>query len=175
MFDSLTGMAACDRFFRALSGICGRPAPARFARERRALVDGMRDAASAFGGKRVVLAGETDAVVGLSALVREMGGDVPLAVVPTHAPACADIASARVIVGDFGSVKGDFDLLIAGSHGAMAAEAAGAGHLVWGFPVFERLGYNSSVSVLYRGTLNMVNLIGNALMEGGHEGRFRNH
>lgn len=175
VFDTLTGMAACDRFFRVLSEIAKKPIPEKYRRERKALVDGMRDAAYAFGGKRVALAQEPDAAVGISALMREMGAEVPLAVVPTNAPACPKIAASKVVVGDFGSVKGKFDLLAANSHGAMTAEAVGAAHLVWGFPVFGRLGYNSTVSVGFRGTLNMVNKIGNALMEAGHEGRICNN
>ena len=175
VLDSLTGLSACDRFLRVLSEISMKPISEKYRRERKVLVDGMRDAAYAFGGKRVALAQEPDAAVGISALAREMGAEVPLAVVPTNAPACPKISAGKVVAGDFGSVKGNFDLLIANSHGAMTAEAIGAAHLVRGFPVFGRLGYNSSVTAGYRGTLHMVNMIGNALMEAGHEGRVCNH
>jgi nitrogenase molybdenum-iron protein alpha/beta subunit len=71
-----------------------------------------------------------------------------------------------VVAGDFGSVDGEFELLIANSHGAMTAKALDAAHLNWGFPVFERLGHTTALSAGYKGTLDMVNMIGNALMEG---------
>ncbi len=166
MFDSITGLAACDRFFRKLSEVAGRPAHERYLRERRILVDGMRDAAFFFGGKKIALAQESDAAVGLSALIGEMGGDTELAVVPVEAQSCAKINARKVVVGDFGSVDGEFDLLIANSHGAMTAKALDASHLHWGFPVFERLGHTTALSAGYKGTLDMVNMIGNALMEG---------
>jgi nitrogenase molybdenum-cofactor synthesis protein NifE len=166
MFDSVTGLFACDRFFRKLSEIAGRPAHERYSRERRILVDGMRDAAFFFGGKKIALAQESDAAVGLSALIGEMGGETKLAVVPVETQSSAKINARKVVVGDFGSVDGDFDLLIANSHGAMTAKALGTSHLQWGFPVFERLGHTTALSAGYKGTLDMVNMIGNALMEG---------
>ena len=79
---------------------------------------------------------------------------------------CAKINARKVVVGDFGSVYGEFDMLIANSHGAMTAKALGASHLQWGFPVFERLGHTAALSAGYKGTLDMVNMIGNALTEG---------
>jgi nitrogenase molybdenum-cofactor synthesis protein NifE len=165
MFDSVTGLAACDRFFRKLSEIAGRPAHERYSRERRILVDGMRDAAFFFGGKKIALAQESDAAVGLSALIGEMGGETSLAVVPAETQSGAKINARKVVVGDFGSVDGDFYMLIANSHGAMTAKALGATHLQWGFPVFERLGHTAALSAGYKGTLAMVNMMGNALME----------
>ncbi len=164
-FDSITGLAASDRFFRMLSEIAGRPALERFRRKRKILIDGMRDAAAVFGGKKIVIAQESDAAVGLSGLIREMGGVVPCAVAPAQAPSCAKIKAEKVVIGDFGSIEGGFDMLIANSHGAMSAKSLDAAHLEWGFPVFERLGYTASLSVGYAGTLDMINRIGNALLE----------
>ena len=165
VFDSVTSLASCDRFFRILSGITGSSAPERYRRQRKMLVDGMRDAAAVFGGKKIALAQESDAAVSLSALISEMGGVVPCAVAPSQAPSCAKIKAERVIIGDFGSIKGEFDMLVANSHGAMSAKSFGAAHLEWGFPVFERLGHTAALSAGYAGTLNIVNMIGNALME----------
>jgi len=165
VFDSMSSLADCDRFMRVLSEMSGREIPGRHRRERRILVDGMRDAAVVFGGKRLAIAQEPDAAVGISRLICEMGGKVTVAVVPTDGPSCDKIATDRLIIGDFGRIGSGFDLLIANSHGEMAAHAAAAAHMIWGFPVFERLGANSEVSVGYRGTLGMVNNIGNALME----------
>ncbi|MGC2424632.1 MAG: nitrogenase iron-molybdenum cofactor biosynthesis protein NifE [Nitrospirota bacterium] len=166
MFDSITGLSSCDRFFRKLSEIAGRPPHERYLRERRILIDGMRDAAFFFGGKKFALAQESDAAIGLSALIGEMGGETKLAVVPVETQSSAKINARKVVVGDFGSINGESDMLIANSHGAMTAKALGAAHLQWGFPVFERLGHTAELSAGYKGTLNMLNMIGNALMEG---------
>jgi nitrogenase molybdenum-cofactor synthesis protein NifE len=166
VFDSIIGLSASDRFFRMLSEITGRPAHERYLRERRILVDGMRDAAFFFGEKKIALVQESDAAVGLSALIGEMGGETSLAVVPVETESSAKINARKVVAGDFGSIDGKFDMLIANSHGAMTAKALGAAHLHWGFPVFERLGHTTALSAGYKGTLDMVNMIGNALMEG---------
>ena len=165
MFDSITGLAACDRFFRKLSEIAGRPAHERYLRERRILVDGMRDAAFFFGGKKIALAQESDAAVGLSALIGEMGGETDLAVVPAETQSCAKINARKVVVGISARSTGTSTCSIANSHGAMTAKALDASHLQWGFPVFERLGHTAALSAGYKGTLDMVNMIGNALME----------
>ena len=62
--------------------------------------------------------------------------------------------------------KPGFDLLVAGSHGELPARDLRAAHFVWGFPVFERLGHCQRVNIGYRGTLGLVNDIGNTLIGG---------
>jgi nitrogenase molybdenum-iron protein NifN len=135
-------------------------------RERRVLVDGMRDAMTAFGGRRAALALETDAAVAIAGLLAEMNATVAQAVVPTAPPAAGTIAAERVDLGDYGTLAAGVDLLVAGSHGELPARGLGAGHFTWGFPVFERLGHCQRVNVGYRGTLGLVNDIGNALNGG---------
>jgi len=144
----------------------GRAVPRRFGRERRILVDGMRDAMTAFGGRRVALALETDAAVAIAGLLAEMNAAVAQAVVPTLSPAARDIRAERVDLGDFGTLAAGVDLLVAGSHGDLPSRDIGARHFTWGFPVFERLGHCQRVNVGYRGTLGLVNDIGNALNGG---------
>ena len=77
------GLAAADAFFELLAATGGLAVPERFARERRILVDGMRDAMTAFGGRRAAVALETDAAVAISGLLAEMNATVTQAVVPT--------------------------------------------------------------------------------------------
>ena len=165
VFDTLTGLGASDRFFSALTEASGLKTPARYLRERRILVDGMRDAMAVVSGHRVAVAAEAQTAVSLTALLSEMNAVVPLAVVPVSSKTADGIIADEVVVGDFGSVRGEFDLLVASSHGRQAAKELCVPLLEWGFPVFERLGYTASLSAGYRGTLDMVNRIGNALME----------
>jgi nitrogenase molybdenum-iron protein alpha/beta subunit len=160
------GLAATDAFLELLSDIAGLAAPEPLARERRILVDGMRDAMTAFGGRRAALALESDAAVAISSLLAEMGATVTQAVVPAASASLRAIAATRVDLGDFASLEGGADLLVAGSHGELPARDLHAAHFVWGFPVFGRLGHCQRVNVGYRGTLGLVNDIGNA-MNGG--------
>jgi nitrogenase molybdenum-iron protein alpha/beta subunit len=157
------GLAATDAFLALLSQTLVLALPQRFARERRILVDGMRDAMTAFGGRRAALALETDAAAAIAGLLAEMSAAVTQAVVPTASPALGTIAAERVDIGDFASLEGGVDLLVAGSHGGLPARDMGSAHFVWGFPVFERLGHCQRVNVGYRGTLGLVNDIGNAI------------
>jgi nitrogenase molybdenum-cofactor synthesis protein NifE len=163
VFDSLTGIRNADRFYRLLSKAAGMVVPRNYQRDRRILIDGMRDAAVCFGGRKVALAQETGKALALSTLLSEMGVEVPLAVIPAKTEAAQRIIAEKILVGDFSEISGIFDLLVAGSHGAQAAEALGVPHMVWGFPVFDRLGFNASVNVGYKGTLSLINTIGNML------------
>ncbi len=162
VLDSLTGLDASDRFFSLLLEISNRKEiPARYQRERRILVDGMRDAVDIIGGKRIALAQEPDAALGLCGVLSEMVAEVPMVVIPTESSVADQIPAQEVVIGDYGSIKGRFDLLIAGSHGKLPAKELGLGHFEWGFPVFNRLGINTTLTIGYRGTLNMINQIGN--------------
>jgi len=162
VFECLSGLSDADRFFAFLCEISGRAIPPLLKRNRRILVDGMRDARFAFGGKRIVVAQEPDHALGTVRWLREMGAWIPRVVVPTFGPAVDRIPVPEVIVGDFGSVGDGFDLLISNSHGAAVARRHGAGHHPMGFPVFERLGVNTRCTIGYRGTLDQVNDVGNA-------------
>ncbi|HWR98661.1 MAG TPA: nitrogenase component 1, partial [Candidatus Methanoperedens sp.] len=160
------GLAAADAFCELLAGIRGLPVPAHLARERRVLIDGMRDAGTAFGGRRVALALETDAAVALSGLLAEMNATVSQAVVPTASTALKAIHALQVDVGDYAALEERADLLVAGSHGELPARDLGIAHFTWGFPVFDRLGHCQRVNVGYRGTLGLLNDIGNAFKGG---------
>lgn len=165
VFDGLTGIGPSDKLHVILSELSGRGMPERHRRARRKLVDGMRDAMTAFGGGRVAIAAETDTSLAMSHVLAAMGAEVPVAVVPTMSGAAKRIQAGRVVVGDYTRVAGELDLLVAGSHGEQAADSLGVRHFVWGFPVFDRLGHNNTLSAGYEGTLGMINALGNALME----------
>jgi nitrogenase molybdenum-cofactor synthesis protein NifE len=160
------GLAAADALFNLLASTSGGPMPERFSLERRILVDGMRDAMTAFGACRAALALETDLAVALSGLLAEMSATVTQAVVPTASQSLKGISAHRVDVGDYAAVLKGVDLLVAGSHGELPARDLRAAHFVWGFPVFERLGHCHRVNVGYRGTLGLVNDIGNTIIGG---------
>jgi len=167
VFDTLTGLAPSDKLHMILSELSGTAIPARHMRARRMLVDGMRDAMTAFGGRRVAIAAETGTALSVSHILEAMGAEVPVAVVPVMSDAAVRIRAKKVVAGDYTRVSGEFDLLVASSHGDQAAKTLGVRHFVWGFPVFERFGYNNSQSAGYEGTLGLINSLGNALTEVG--------
>jgi nitrogenase molybdenum-iron protein NifN len=95
-----------------------------------------------------------------------MNATVAQAVVPTASPALAGVNALRVDVGDYTTRDRGVELLVAGSHGELPARDLRAAHFVWGFPVLERLGHCQRVNIGYRGTLGLVNDIGNTLIGG---------
>jgi len=165
VFESAAGLEDSDRFMEALSQAGGRPLPARYERQRKALIDGMRDAQPVYGGKRICLALEPDLALQTSRWLAEMGASVAVAVVPTHSGAVDRIQADRVEIGDLFSVRGNFDLLISNSHGTGAAKRVRAPLMQLGFPVTRLLGAPARITVGYRGTLALINEAGNLMMD----------
>jgi nitrogenase molybdenum-iron protein alpha/beta subunit len=165
MFDGISGLRDTDAFMEALSQFSGMAMPEAHARQRRVLVDGMRDAHFYFGGKNICMALEPDLAVQISKLLEEMGASVELAVIPTLSDAADRIRAREVVIGDLFSIQGRFDLIISNSHAEETAKKLGVPLYQMGFPVYKVLGYTSKVAIGYRGTLSMVNEVGNLLME----------
>ncbi len=163
MFGSLSGLRGVDAFIETLSALSGRPVPPKYERQRRVLIDGMRDAHFYFGGKRACMALEPDLSVQVSMLLDETGAEVSLSVVPTRSASLGGIYARHVRVGDLFSIDGEFDLLIASSHAEDAAVRLGAPLYQMGFPVYKILGNNSRVTIGYRGTLMMINEMANLM------------
>ncbi|GMT47943.1 MAG: NifEN2 [bacterium] len=165
MFESLSGLQGVDAFMETLSALSGGQMPAKYERQRRVLIDGMRDAHFYFGGKRVCMALEPDLSVQVSKVLGEMGAEVGLSIVPSRTASAGRIYAGNVLVGDFFSIDGDFDLLISNSHGADTAKRLGVPLYQTGFPVYKVLGNNSRIAIGYRGTLVMINEMANLLFQ----------
>jgi nitrogenase molybdenum-iron protein alpha/beta subunit len=166
VFESVSGLGDTDRLMQTLSRISGSPIPARQERQRRVLKDAMRDAHFYFGGKKICLALEPDLAAQTSKWLDEMGAAPDLVVIPTLSPAADHIRAQDVQIGDLFSITGNFDLLIASSHGESAAKRLGVPLYEMGFPVYKSLGYTSKVLIGYRGTTTLVNEVGSLLMHG---------
>jgi nitrogenase molybdenum-cofactor synthesis protein NifE len=164
MFESIAGLRDTDRFLETLSEFSGKPVPGKYQRQRRALVDGMRDAHFFTGGKKVCIALEPDHAVQVSRLLDEAGASVELAVIPTLSEAADLICARDVEIGDLFSLESGFDLLIANSHAEDTAQRLKVPLYQAGFPVYKVLGYTSKVTVGYRGALGIINEMGNLMM-----------
>jgi len=166
IIEGLSGLQDTDRLMQILSEVSGRPVHRRYERQRRVLVDGMRDAHFFYGNKKVCLALEPDLALQASRWLDEMGARVELAVVPTLSPSADRITARRVEVGGLFSIRGRFDLLIANSHGSDTAKRLKTPLYQTGFPVSKVLGAATRVTIGYRGTLAMINEVGNLMMHG---------
>jgi nitrogenase molybdenum-cofactor synthesis protein NifE len=165
VFDSIAGLVDSDDFMRTLAVVSGKSVPSKFERQRRVLVDAMRDAHFYFGGKRICIALEPDLAVQISKWLDEMGATVELAVIPTLSEAADRIRAQEVQINDLFSIAGEFDMLIANSHAENTARRLGVPLYEIGFPVYKTFGYASKVTIGYRGTLAMICETANLLMK----------
>ncbi|MBI5633265.1 MAG: nitrogenase iron-molybdenum cofactor biosynthesis protein NifE [Nitrospirae bacterium] len=156
IFDSIAGLKDTDRFMETLSMLGGKSVPARYERQRRVLVDSMRDAHAFFGRKKICIALEPDHALQTSRWVAEMAAEIPLAVVPQSSAAAELIRADSIVVGDLSAIEGELDLIISNSHAADAAEKIGSPLLQTGFPVYKVFGNTNRVTIGYRGTQSLI-------------------
>ncbi len=161
VFGSLSGIEANDEFFKFLSELSNREVPERLIRQRRVLIDGMRDVHFYLTGKKVVLALEPDLSVHISGLLEEMGISVELAILPEKIKFFEQIKAKEIIFGDLSNLGGDCDLIISNSHAHERAKMLHIPLYEMGFPVYKTFGYTHKVTIGYRGSLNIINDIAN--------------
>ncbi len=152
VFESISGLKDTDMFMEALSMLSGKQMTAKYERQRRILIDGMRDAHFYYGNKKICVALEPDLAVQMSQWLDEMG---------------AEVFEVDANKSALFSIEGDFDLLISNSHAEDTAKRLRAPLYQMGFPVYKILGNNHRVAIGYRGTLNLINEVAN-LLKGNH-------
>ncbi|NOY64811.1 MAG: nitrogenase iron-molybdenum cofactor biosynthesis protein NifE [Nitrospirae bacterium] len=166
LLESISGLRDTDALMDILSTLSGRAVPHRYKRQRRVLIDGMRDVHFYFGGKKFCIALEPDLSVQVSRLIQEMGAVVDLVVIPCHSGSVQRIFANEVRVGDLSSIDNRvFDVLISNSHGELAAKRLGIPLYQMGFPVYKIFGYTTKITIGYRGTLGLINDMANLLKE----------
>lgn len=149
VFESIAGLNDTDVFIETLFLLSRKEMPARYERQRRVLVDAMRDAHFYFTNKKVCIALEKDLATQIFRCLNEMG---------------AEVITVDVNSRDLFSINGSFDLLIANSHAEDAAKRLQVPLYQMGFPVFKIMGYCSKITMGYRGTVGLINDISNLLM-----------
>lgn len=177
IFPALHGLRASDSLHAFLQQLSGESAPIRYRWQRENLLDGMLDAHFYYAGRRAVVALEPDHLAGTALWLSDMGvkltglvttvSDPGLEAFLREQPGLSDIS---VTVGDLGdcealAASAGADLWISNSHGRAGAERTHAVFAAAGFPVPDELGTATTVSVGYRGTMELINRIGNRLME----------
>jgi nitrogenase molybdenum-cofactor synthesis protein NifE len=168
VFEGLAGLEDTDAFMEVLSALSGRSIPEKYQRQRRVLIDGMRDAHFFYGSRRVCLALEPDLSLQYSKWLEEMGAEVSLSVLPNSAPSAGRVRAHEVRVGDLFSIEGGFDALISNSHAVDTAKRLGTALYQAGFPVYKVLGNNAKITVGYRGTLAVINETANVFNKEAH-------
>ncbi|MDF2613427.1 MAG: nifK [Clostridia bacterium] len=175
------GIAATDEYVMALSRFTKNEVPYQIEEERGQLVDIMLDGHPYFHNKTVAIYGDPDTVLGITALVLEMGM-IPKYVVTGTPGESFNIKAKELfdkagVTGCIAKAPGDLfelhqwikndpvDLLIGGTHGKHIARAEDIPLVRAGFPIIDRYVHSYMPIVGYKGAIRLVELILTALMD----------
>lgn len=178
------GVTQTDRLFEILETLSGRPAPRDHLEERGRLVDSYVDAHKYVFGKRALVYGEQDLVVGLASLLVEIG--VTPAICASGAtsgrlreriellePDLAD--DILVLEGvDFAEIeeaaaRAQLHLVIGSSKGYGLARRLGVPLIRVGFPIHDRVDGPRVLHLGYRGAQQLFDRVANALIEAAQD------
>ncbi len=179
------GLRETDLFFDAVEELSGRAAPEAHTLERGRLIDAYVDGHKYIFGKRAVVYGEEDLVVGLTALLAEIGvkpvmcasggrsGWLQQAVEEVTADLLTEPPAVREGV-DFYQIAEEAealrpDLLIGNSKGYHLARRWNVPLIRVGFPIHDRFGGQRTLHVGYRGAQALLDRIINAVIEAKQE------
>jgi len=174
------GIRESDAFFNALAQIAGGEIPLKYQRERGRLVDSLIDGHKYAFEKRAIVFGEEDLVIGLTALLCEVGvvpvlcasggrsGQLEKALrsaapeLPTDTLVKEGFDFAE-IAESAPALKPDF--LIGSSKGYSIARKLQVPLIRVGFPIHDRIGGQRVLHLGYRGAQELYDRIVNALLE----------
>ncbi|MEH7839633.1 nitrogenase iron-molybdenum cofactor biosynthesis protein NifN [Rhizobium laguerreae] len=160
LFRSLTGLENVDRFIRVLAAMSRKQTPLNVRRNRMQLQDAMLDGYSHMAGKKIAIASEPDQLFQLSNFFTAMGAGIAAAVTTTGTSKALEMVPAKTVkVGDLSdleSLAATADLIVTHSHGREAARRLGVPLMRVGFPMFDRFGSQHKLTILYRGTRDMI-------------------
>ncbi|MBU1567972.1 MAG: nitrogenase [Proteobacteria bacterium] len=175
------GIRATDTFFQLLTELTGRKIPTCHNAARGRLIDSMVDGHKYVFGKKAVVYGEEDLVVGMTALLAEIGVRPVLCASGGKSNRMAEgIAAALQGLGcPLPIVKEDVDffdietlaeelgveLVVGHSKGYALARRQNLPMIRVGFPIHDRIGGQRILHLGYQGAQTLFDLIANALIE----------
>jgi nitrogenase molybdenum-iron protein NifN len=175
------GLRETDAFFTAMEKLSGSERGEKHAMERGRLVDSYVDAHKYLFGKRAVVYGEEDLVVGLASLLTEIG-IIPVLCASGGRSGAFEQAISEVTCGilsrqpivkeglDFQEIEDlaeglSPDLMIGNSKGYTLSRKLGIPLVRVGFPIHDRFGGQRTLHVGYRGAQSLLDRIVNAIIE----------
>ena len=178
------GVSHSDDLFAVLEELSGKPAPARHVEERGRLIDSFIDGHKYLYGKRAIVYGEEDLVVGIASLLLEIGVKPVLcasggesgrlrSALERIAPELGREVDVREGA-DFAQLDETVsqlrpDLMIGNSKGYRIARDLGIPLLRIGFPIHDRVGGARMLHIGYRGTQALFDRVTNALIEAAQD------
>jgi nitrogenase molybdenum-iron protein NifN len=178
------GLVESDRFFATVSELSGRPIPEKHVKERGRLVDSYVDAHKYVFGRRAVVYGEEDLVVGLAAFLAEIGVQPVMCAsggesgrLEEAVKAVTGDAAEGVLVKEgmdfttMGEVARGLapDFLIGSSKGYSVARELDIPLIRVGFPIHDRIGGQRILHFGYRGAQQLFDAVTNTLLARAQE------
>ena len=174
------GIEETDRFFALLSDLSGQAMPEKYQKERGRLVDAYVDGHKYVFGKRAIIYGEEDLLVGLTAFLAEIG-IVPVLCASGGTSGRLATAIAEVTDGILAEQPdvhegADFfdiaelaeslkpDIIIGHSKGYPMARKLGIPLIRVGFPIHDRVGGQRILHLGYQGAQQLFDSVTNALV-----------
>jgi nitrogenase molybdenum-iron protein NifN len=176
------GVYESDVFFATMEKLSGNKTPDKYRMERGRLVDAYVDGHKYLFGKRAIVFGDEDMVVGLTSFLAEIGV-VPvlcasggksgamarsIAEVTTHVRgtvAVRDGVDFMTIAEETALKELKPDFVIGSSKGAKLARELGVPLIRVGFPIHDRIGGQRILHLGYRGAQQLFDLVVNTLLE----------
>lgn len=175
------GIRASDTFFQILSDLSGRTMPEKYRNARGRLVDSMVDGHKYIFGKRAVVYGEEDLVVGITSLLAEIGihpvlcasggksGHMLDSITQALQGLDCEIPLVREDV-DFFDIEHlakelNVDLVIGHSKGYAFARKENLPLIRVGFPIHDRVGGQRILHLGYQGAQALFDLITNTVID----------
>jgi nitrogenase molybdenum-iron protein NifN len=169
------GVNETDKFFALVAECSGRAVPEKHTAERGRLIDCYVDGHKYVFGRRAIVYGEEDLVVGLTAFLAEIGVQPVLCASGGEsgllATAIAPLAPDAVVRQgvDFAAIRElalglSPEFLIGNSKGAAIARELDIPLIRVGFPIHDRIGGQRILHLGYRGAQQLFDTIANALL-----------
>lgn len=174
------GIRETDRFFHLLERLSGRPTPEHYSKERGRLVDAYVDGHKYVFGKRALIYGEEDLIVGMCSFLTEIGiqpvlcasGGTSGRLEKAIADVTGDTLAEQPLVFegmDFFEIsemaeKLSLDLIIGHSKGYPLAKKSAIPLIRVGFPIHDRVGGQRILHLGYAGAQQLFDTITNAII-----------
>lgn len=175
------GIGESDKFFDLLSVISGNPVPEKYQKQRGRLVDLYIDGHKYVSGKRAVVYGEEDVVVGLAAFLSEIGVKPVLCATggesgklrETLKDVLGDLYDDMMLVGQgmsFDRIEEqmkelNIDLIVGNSKGYYLARKFDIPIVRVGFPIHDRIGAQHAKTLGYEGATILFEQVVNTILE----------
>ncbi|SDY24201.1 nitrogenase molybdenum-iron protein beta chain [Evansella caseinilytica] len=176
------GVRATDKLLESVKQLTGKKIPQELIDERGRVVDAMTDSHAYLHGKRVALAGDPDLLLGLISFCLEVGLE-PVHIVCTNGDKNFAAEAEELLRSSPYGVEGKVyagkdlwhmrsllltdpvDFAIGSTHMKFSAKDAGIPLVRIGFPIFDRHHMHRYPIIGYQGTLNVLTLIVNTLLQ----------